>query len=177
MHRGGGLGRRQSAQAPLRFGEDLPDSAALHPSIGPRFGAQNRRAIGGFTMSSDFFTAVPRRIEYGGPESSDPLAYSVYQPAREVLGKPMEDHLRVAVCLWHSFNWPGSDVFGIGTFDRPWLDPRLDPMTAARAKLDAAFEFLAKLGAPFFCFHDRDIAPEGRTFAETQANLDAMIDQ
>jgi xylose isomerase len=68
-------------------------------------------------------------------------------------------------------------VFGLGTFDRPWLDPRLDPMIAARAKLDAAFEFLTKLGVPFFCFHDRDIAPEGQTFAESRANLDAMIEQ
>ena len=71
---------------------------------------------------------------------------------------------------------PGSDVFGSGTFDRPWLAAAADPMHAARAKLDAAFEFLAKLGVPFFCFHDRDIAPEGQTFAETKANLDAMID-
>src|SRR5207249_4888739 len=67
------------------------------------------------------------------------------------------------------------DVFGAGTFDRPWLDPRLEPMLAARAKLDAAFEFISKLGVPFFCFHDRDIAPEGRGFAESRANLEAMI--
>jgi xylose isomerase len=101
----------------------------------------------------------------------------VYDADREVLGKRMEDHLRIAVCLWHSFNWPGSDVFGVGTFDRPWLDPRLDPMAAATAKLNAAFEFIAKLGVPFFCFHDRDVAAEGRTFAETTSNLDASIDQ
>jgi xylose isomerase len=88
----------------------------------------------------------------------------------------MEDHLRIAVCLWHSFNWPGSDVFGVGTFDRPWLDPRLDPMVAARAKLDTAFEFMTKLGVPFFCFHDRDVAPEGATFAEFRDNLDALTD-
>jgi xylose isomerase len=93
-----------------------------------------------------------------------------------VLGKRMEDHLRIAVCLWHSFAWPGSDVFGVGTFDRPWLATGLDPLDAARAKLDAAFEFLAKLGVPFFCFHDRDVAPEGRTFAETQSILDAVTD-
>jgi xylose isomerase len=94
-----------------------------------------------------------------------------------VLGKSMADHLRIAVCYWHSFNWPGSDVFGVGTFDRPWLDSRLDPMMAARAKLDAAFEFFEKLGVPFFCFHDRDMAPEGRTFAESTANLQAMTDE
>jgi len=128
-------------------------------------------------MSSNFFTAVPGRIEYGGPESNDPLAYAVYQPAREVLGKRMEDHLRIAVCLWHSFNWPGSDVFGVGTFDRPWLAAGVDPKTASQTKIDAAFEFIEKLGVPFFAFHDRDVAPEGRTYPETRANLDASVDQ
>jgi xylose isomerase len=128
-------------------------------------------------MEAAFFSEVRGPIPFGGLESTDPLSFKVYQPDRLVLGKRMEDHLRIAVCLWHSFNWPGSDVFGAGTFDRPWLDPRLDPMLATRAKLDAAFEFITKLGVPFYCFHDRDIAPEGRTFAETQANLDAMIDE
>jgi xylose isomerase len=127
-------------------------------------------------MSGDFFSDVPGPIPFGGLDSTDPLSYKVYEPDRLVLGKRMEDHLRIAICLWHSFNWPGSDVFGVGTFDRPWLDPRLDPMIAARARLEAAFEFLAKLAVPFFCFHDRDVAPEGRTFAETQANLDAIVD-
>jgi xylose isomerase len=126
-------------------------------------------------MSDAFFSDVPGRIPFGGLESTDPLSYRIYEPDRPVLGKRMEDHLRIAVCLWHSFNWPGSDVFGSGTFDRPWLDARLEPMAAARAKLDAAFEFLAKLGVPFFCFHDRDVAPEGRTLAETRANLDTIV--
>jgi xylose isomerase len=128
-------------------------------------------------VSDGFFADVPGPIPFGGLDSTDPLSFKVYEPDRLVLGKRMEDHLRIAVCLWHSFNWPGSDVFGVGTFDRPWLDPRLEPMIAARAKLDAAFEFITKLGVPYFCFHDRDIAPEGRTFVETKANLDAMIDE
>jgi len=128
-------------------------------------------------MSGDFFTEVPERIRYRGPESSDPLSYAVYQPDREVLGKRMEDQLRIAVCLWHSFNWPGSDVFGVGTFDRPWLTAGQDAANASRAKLDAAFEFIHKLGVPFFTFHDRDVAPEGRTYAETRANLDFSVDQ
>src|SRR5881296_873212 len=128
-------------------------------------------------MSSDFFTDVPARIGYGGPESSDPLAYTVYQPDRIVAGKRMEDHLRIAVCLWHSFNWPGSDVFGVGTFDRPWLAVGADPKTASQAKIDAAFEFIEKLGAPFFAFHDRDVAPEGRTYAETRVNLDSSVER
>lgn len=128
-------------------------------------------------VDGDFFSEVAGPITFGGLDSTDPLTFKVYDPHRLVLGKRMADHLRIAVCLWHSFNWPGSDVFGTGTFDRPWLDPRLDPLVAARAKLDAAFEFIAKLGVPFFCFHDRDVAPEGRTFAETTANLESSIGQ
>jgi xylose isomerase len=127
-------------------------------------------------VDDDFSSEVAEPIPFGGLDSSDPLSFKVYQPDRLVLGKRMEDHLRIAVCYWHSFNWPGSDVFGTGTFDRPWLDARLDPMIAARAKLESAFEFFAKLGVPYFCFHDRDMAPEGRTFAESTANLLAILD-
>ena len=124
----------------------------------------------------EFFSEVARPVTFGGLESTDPYSFKVYDPDRVVLGRPMADHLRIAVCLWHSFNWPGSDVFGVGTFDRPWLDPAMEPRAAARMKLEAAFEFIAKLGVPFFCFHDRDVAVEGRTFGETRANLDASID-
>ena len=127
-------------------------------------------------MGETFFADVPGRIPFGGLGSADPLTYKVYQPDRLVLGKRMADHLRIAVCYWHSFNWPGSDVFGQGTFDRPWLDARLDPMLAARAKLDAAFEFFEKLGVEYFCFHDRDMAPEGASFAESTSNLKALAD-
>ncbi len=126
-------------------------------------------------VGESFFSEIAEPIRFGGLGSDDPLTFKVYEPDRLVLGKRMEDQLRIAVCLWHSFNWPGSDVFGSGTFDRPWLGSDADPMDAARAKMDAAFEFLSKLGVPFFCFHDRDVAPEGRTWAETRANLDTMI--
>src|SRR5712691_8450428 len=102
-------------------------------------------------MSGDFFPDVPGPIPFGGPDATGALSFKVYEPDRLVLGKRMEDHLRIAICLWHSFNWPGSDVFGSGTFDRPWLDPTPDPLAAARTKLDAAFEFIAKLGVPLFC--------------------------
>jgi len=125
---------------------------------------------------AEFFPDVKGPIPFKGLDSDDPLAFKVYQPDRLVLGKRMADHLRIAVCLWHSFSWPGSDVFGSGTFDRPWLDPRAEPMTAAQGRLDVAFEFLAKLGIPYFCFHDRDVSPEGATFAQTQGNLDAVVD-
>ena len=126
-------------------------------------------------MNEGFFSDVAGPIPFGGLETTNPLSFKVYAPDRLVLGKRMEDHLRIAVCLWHSFAWPGSDVFGSGTFDRPWNDPRLEPMLAAEAKLDAAFEFLEKLGVPFFCFHDRDVSPEGHTFAQTQTNLDTVV--
>ena len=128
-------------------------------------------------MAQEFFPQVQGRIPFGGIGSDDPLAYKVYEPDRLVLGKRMEDHLRVAVCYWHSFNWPGSDVFGVGTFDRPWLAPSMEPMAAARLKLAAAFEFFEKLGTPFYTFHDRDIAPDGATFAEATANLHAIVDE
>ncbi len=126
-------------------------------------------------MGAEFFTDVPETIGFEGPDSHNDLAFKVYDPDRMVLGKRMEDQLRIAVCYWHSFNWPGSDVFGKGTFDRPWLETGSDPMSAARWKMDAAFEFIAKLGVPFFCFHDVDIAPPGDTFAESVANLDEMV--
>ena len=127
-------------------------------------------------MAEEFFTGVPAPIAFGGLESTDPLTYKVYQPDRIVLGRRMEEHLRVGVCLWHSFAWPGTDMFGSGTLDRPWIGAPGDPMDAARAKMAAAFEFLAKLGVPYYCFHDRDVAPDGASFAEFRSNLDALAD-
>ena len=127
-------------------------------------------------MGETFFAEVPGRIRYAGPESDDPLAFAVYDPDRIVLGRPMAEHLRIAVCLWHSFAWPGSDVFGVGTLDRPWLAAGLDPREAAGEKLDAAFEFLDKLGVPYFTFHDRDVAPELGSFRETIGLLDEVAD-
>ena len=127
---------------------------------------------------TDFFDTVPEPVAHaGGSAGLGQLAYRVYNPERQVLGRRMEDHLRIAVCYWHSFNWPGSDIFGHGTFDRPWLEPGQDPMAAAGAKQDAAFEFFEKLGTPFYCFHDVDMAPEGDSLAESRANLDAMVER
>lgn len=122
-----------------------------------------------------FFTDVTEPIRFEGLGSDNPLAFKVYDPDRLVGGTRMEDHLRIAVCYWHSFAWPGSDVFGAGTFDRPWNDDP-DSLDAARTKMDAAFEFFTKLGTPFWCFHDADIAPPGAGFAEYRSNLSAMID-
>jgi xylose isomerase len=124
----------------------------------------------------DFFADVPSSIPFGGLDSRDPLAFKVYQPDRIVLGKRMEDHLRPGVCFWHSFAWGGVDMFGLGTLDRPWLTFSDDGMAAARTKMAAAFEFFSKLGIPYYCFHDRDVAPEGDSFAEFRLNLDALAD-
>ena len=128
---------------------------------------------------SDFFTEVTERIPYEGPDSDNALAFHWYDADRVVAGRRMEDHLRFAVCYWHSFNWDGFDVFGAGTLDRPWhptFAPAADPIEAAKQKMDAAFEFFVKLGVPFYCFHDRDIAPEGASFKESAALLDEMVD-
>ena len=127
-------------------------------------------------MTSGFFSEVPGRIGFGGLDSTDPLMFKVYQPDRMVLGKRMVDHLRPGVCFWHSFAWPGVDMFGLGTLDRPWLVPAADEMAAARVKMSAAFEFFYKLGTPYYCFHDRDVAPEGDSFSEFRSNLDALAD-
>jgi xylose isomerase len=123
-----------------------------------------------------FFGEVSEQIRYEGLDSANPLSFKVYQPDRMVLGKRMEDHLRIAVCLWHSFAWPGSDVFGVGTFDRPWNAVGRDPLDAATEKLDAAFDFLQKLGVPYFTFHDRDVAPEVGSFAENVKLLGRVVD-
>ena len=126
-------------------------------------------------MSEPFFPGI-ERIRYEGPESKNALAYRFYDPERVVLGKRMQEQLRPAVCYWHSFCWPGSDVFGEGTFARPWLQSG-DPLTLAERKLEVAFEFFEKLGVPYFTFHDRDLAPEGATLAESQAHLGHMLDR
>jgi xylose isomerase len=125
-------------------------------------------------MSEAFFRGI-ERVRYQGPDSDNPLAYRHYDPDRVVLGKRMEDHLRLAVCYWHTFCWPGSDVFGAGTFERPWFAGS-DALELAHRKLDVAFEFFTKLGVPFFTFHDRDVAPEGATLAESHANLERIVE-
>jgi xylose isomerase len=121
-----------------------------------------------------YFQDVPA-IAYAGPDSRNPLAFKWYDKDRLVLGKRMEDQLRMAACYWHSFCWNGADPFGNGTFERPWQEMP-DTMLAARAKADAAFEFFQKLGLPYYCFHDRDVAPEGATPRDSVNHLHEMVD-
>ncbi len=113
-------------------------------------------------------------IAYEGPQTANPLAFRHYDPDQLLGGKTVAEHLRFSVAYWHSFRGVGADPFGPGTIVRPWESGR-DPISIAKARMDAAFEFCAKIRAPFWCFHDRDIAPEGATLAASNKNLDRMV--
>ena len=126
-----------------------------------------------FTGDSEYFPGIDR-ITYEGLDSDNPLSFKVYDENRVVAGRTMKEHLRFAVCYWHTFCWEGNDPFGSGTRTLPWKES--DPMTNARNKLDAAFEFFTKLGVPYYCFHDRDLAPEGQSVAESEKNLQHMAE-
>ena len=121
---------------------------------------------------TEFFKGIPA-IKYEGPASTNDFAFRHYNPDEMLLGKRMADHLRFAVAYWHSFAWPGGDPFGGQTFARPWFG---DTMAHAKLKADVAFEMFDILNAPFYCFHDADIRPEGATFATSKRNLDEMVD-
>jgi xylose isomerase len=114
------------------------------------------------------------KVKFDGPDSKDPLAFRHYNPDEPVEGKPMRDHLRFAVCYWHTFRGTGGDPFGPGCAVRPWEDGT-DSLDMALRRVDVAFEFMEKLGVPYYCFHDRDVSPEGKTLAETNKNLDAVV--
>jgi xylose isomerase len=126
------------------------------------------------TFESPFSGIEP--VRYHGPDAQPTLGFRYYDKDRVVRGKRMEDHLRMAVCYWHTFVWNGSDVFGAGTFGRSWHREGADPVQLAEQKATVAFELFEKLGVPFFCFHDRDVAPEGRSLAETNEILDRITD-
>lgn len=113
------------------------------------------------------------KIQYEGKGSDNPFAFKHYNPQEKVLGKTMEEHLRFAVAYWHTFTGAGSDPFGVGTAIRSW--DKFSGMDLAKARVEANFEFLDKIGVPYYCFHDRDIAPEGDTLQETNKNLDVII--
>ena len=120
-------------------------------------------------MSTTVFGDI-EPIPFEGPQSNNPLAFRWYEADRNIMGRPMKDHLRWAVCYWHSFSWPGGDIFGDGALPRPWLAGPQDH-NAALQKLDAAFDFFERLGAPFFCFHDVDAAAQGETVQALTENV------
>ena len=113
------------------------------------------------------------KIQFEGTSSRNPLAFRHYNASEIVEGRTMNDWLRFAVCYWHTFRGTGSDPFGAPTLMRPW-DDGTDSLDNALRRVDVAFEFMTKLGVPYYCFHDRDVAPEGATLRESNANLDAV---
>jgi xylose isomerase len=114
------------------------------------------------------------KIQFEGPRSKNPLAFKHYDADEIVEGKTMRDHLRFSVVYWHTFRGRGVDVFGAGTAIRPW-DDGTESVNNAQKRVRVAFEFIEKLGAPFYAFHDRDVAPEGKTLTESNKNLDAVV--
>ncbi len=114
------------------------------------------------------------RIEYEGPRSKNPLAFRHYNPEENVEGKTMKEQLRFSVTYWHTFRGLGADMFGVGAAVRPWEDGT-NSVAMAQKRVRVAFEFMEKLGAPFYAFHDRDVAPEGATLRKTNENLDAVV--
>lgn len=121
-----------------------------------------------------YFSNIPT-IEYKGANSTDPLSYRYYDAKHKVLGKTMEEHLRLAICYWHTFCWEGNDIFGEPTFPRAW-NKEADPIKRCKNRADAAFEFIAKLNLPYYTFHDVDVAPQGNTLKESIDNLKVIGD-
>jgi xylose isomerase len=125
-------------------------------------------------MSNKYFPEVTTTIKYEGKDSGNPLSFKYYNKDQKVGDKTMAEHLRCAVAYWHTFMGSGSDIFGGPSFDRPWRR-HSNPMDNAKATLEAAFEFFRKLGVEYYCFHDRDMAPEGATFKESCDNLHELV--
>ena len=124
---------------------------------------------------SEYFKNIPE-IQFEGKNSNNPLSFKYYDENKVVLGKTMKEHLRFATCYWHTFTWPGLDPFGGPTFERPWMTSG-DNLNLAEIKLEAAFDFFTKIKTPFFCFHDRDVSPEGSNYSETKKNFEYIIDK
>ena len=121
-------------------------------------------------------SAFPKisKIEFENPKSKNPLAFKHYNAEELVEGKTMKEHLRFSVTYWHTFRGQLADMFGVGTAQRPWEDGT-NSVAMAQTRARVAFEFMEKLGTPFYAFHDRDVAPEGRNLRESNKNLDAVV--
>lgn len=125
-------------------------------------------------MSTTWIPEVSTPVPFEGPGSSNPLAFRHYNPDEIIDGKSMAEHLRFSIAYWHAFRGAGLDPFGGATISRPW-EEGTDAVTVALKRMDAAFEFFVKIRAPFYCFHDRDIAPEGSSLRESNQILDRVI--
>lgn len=113
------------------------------------------------------------KIAYEGPDSKNPFAFKFYNKDEVIAGKKMSEHLKFSMAYWHTLVADGTDMFGVGTTDKSFGES--DPLALAKKKVYAAFELMDKLGIEYFCFHDRDIAPEGKNLAEFQKNLDCIV--
>ena len=122
----------------------------------------------------EYFSGIGK-IAFEGKESDNPFAFKYYDENRVVAGKTLKEHFRFAVCYWHTFTGLGADPFGAPTQQFPWLE-NSDPVQQAKDKMDAAFEFITKIGAPYYCFHDYDLIAEGPTLAESERRLDIITD-
>jgi len=124
---------------------------------------------------SNYFAEVKKQIQFEGKDSKNPLAFKYYNKDQKVGNKTMAEHLRFSVAWWHTFQGNGTDMFGGPSFIREWKKAS-NPMDIAKETMDAAFEFFQKLGVNYYCFHDRDIAPEGENFSQTCKNLETMVE-
>jgi xylose isomerase len=122
----------------------------------------------------EYFPMV-NKVVYEGPQSSNPFAFKYYDENKVVAGKTMKDHFKFSVAYWHAFCNTGGDPFGPGTKQFPW-NAAADPIQAHKDKVDAAFEFITKMGIPYYCFHDYDLAPEADTLAKSEKNLFTIVD-
>jgi xylose isomerase len=127
-------------------------------------------------MAKAFFPEVKERISFEGARSNNPLAFKVFDPKRKVGDRTMAEHLKFAVAYWHALGSTGRDPFGDPVYKRSWSKGS-DPMVRAESSLEAMFEFVQKLGISHYCFHDRDIAPEGNNISETNKNLQKIVDK
>ncbi|MBL7876723.1 MAG: xylose isomerase [Cyclobacteriaceae bacterium] len=124
--------------------------------------------------NKEYFKGI-RSVKYEGRESDNPLAFKFYNPKKKVGNKTMEQHMRFAIAYWHTFCGTGGDPFGPGTKNFPWSTAN-DPIQRAKDKMDAAFEFITKIGAPFYCFHDYDLIEEAPTLKESEKRLRIIVD-
>ena len=127
-----------------------------------------------YVGNREYFPKIGK-IKYEGPKSKEPLSFKYYDPEKKIGKKKMKDHLRFAVAYWHSFCADGVDPFGQATISHPWALGAKTSMEIAENKMDAAFELFSKLGVEFYCFHDRDMAPEGSSPLESEKNLFKMV--
>src|SRR5690606_13000680 len=165
--------RLRGAVRPLPF-PPRRDPAAVRLSASPLYELPNgnHKMSKPFIGATEYFPGIGA-IPYEGPESDNPLAFKVYDANKVIGGKTMRDHLRFAVCYWHTFCNAGADPFGPGTRRFPW--EKGDAMATAEAKVDAAFEFFTKLGVPYWCFHDVDLAPDADDIATYEKNLKHLV--